>query len=981
MSAPCENLSRFADGELSPEEAASFQEHLLSCERCQVGLSNAVQMELRADRLLGTPKEAEVVPLSRPRPASGWRRASPFMIGGGLALAASLVAVVYVSRPRSVPAEVWLAQAPTRGLEARLSDARADRHRPYDVPRSGGSAGASPSLADLAALERQQDFQGIAAAWLVRGDGKRAAEFLARMPAGPDVDSDMAAIALAEGRAEDALALADRALQNQPGHTQAQWNRGLALRELGLELQAAEAFEQVAARKEPGWAQEATRLASALREQVRIRKESWEGVLQAGRKMVADGTPLTPRHISEVPGLSRLYLYDAVRAAPTAERVMGLLGVAEQLDKIDSGTHLVAYVSSVARRDFTRRRPLAETYGQLALGTLPVSERAGFLDRLRQSQEQDILLGALLFSPTLLASVDEYRKLALATGDPWFELLAEEQGAAAEMARGEYARAEARLLSASQRCQGTFRFDFRCAQVEQRLSTVYDILHRLQDARRHGLAALQLNVRGRAWGKELAMLQLLGQIAAHMEDRLALTHGYLEESLARVQPAKCFEQEPVYSLLAMAHQKLLDFDGARKQVDKLAGCTQPPPSLARAFAVADLARLRPQPKDEEILRLALEATRAENPLGPGKAALAMHIEGRFELERSRTLGQSLLRRSLALAEPLPHTDTDGRKARAYSYTSLLFDAGKHGEYDEALALFANEQQLPTPSRCALGLTVEDERTLIVARDAQGRTSGHYDVSRKQPFSTVKGLVPEPMVTALSACESVDVLARPPIQGQPGLLPAKLAWAYRVGPGSPAAPPRPERRLIVSDIEIPTELRRNLPRLEVPLEVGTSSNTELLRGSAATPARVREAMASATEIAIHTHGLIDLGVSDGSFLVLSKGDDGGFTLTARDLQDVRLAGHPVVLLAACYSAQTAPYQHESFGLPAAFIQAGARSVLATTEQIPNREANAFFDQVLARIRAGETPAVVLRDERLAWLERQGTSWVEYVLLFQ
>jgi tetratricopeptide (TPR) repeat protein len=979
MSSPCENLQAFVDGELGPEEEARFRDHLLSCEGCQVRLSNAVQLELRTERLLGS-QGADVVELPRARAVSGWRRARPVVFGAGMALAAGVALMVYVSQPRTVPPEVWLAAAPTRGLEARVSDARADRYRPYDVPRSGGGGVASPPLEGLATLERQQDFQGIAAAWLVRGEGKRAAEFLARMQLGPDVHSDLAAVALGEGRPEEALALADRALQARADHSQALWNRGLALRELGLELKAAEAFEQVAAKKEPGWSEESSRIASTLREESKRRKESWEGMVKAGRLMVAEGTPLSPRQISDYPGLARLYLYDAIRAAPIPERILGLLPVAEQLDGIDSGTHLVTYARRVAGRDFTRRKPLAETYSRLALGSLPPAELPGFLDLLRRSEEKDILLGTLIFSPTLLASIDEYRALALGTGDPWFELLTEEKHAAADMARGEYARAEARLLEALKRCQGTSRLDFRCGQLEKLLSSVYDAVHRLQEARQHALAAMKRSEQGRNWGTELGLLHVLGNISAHMNDRVSLTHAYLEEFLARVHPASCLHQEPARALTAMAHQKMLDFDGARREVDQLAGCTEKP-SLAQAFALADLARLRPRPQDEGIVRKALEVQLAQAVQSPGRAALAMHIEGRFELERNRALGQSLLRRALSQAEPLPPSDTDARKARAYSYTSLLFDAGKHGEYDEALTLFAAEQRLAPPSRCVVGLTAEDERTLIIVRDAEGKTHGHYDASRKEPLTTVKGLVPEPLVTALRACESVDVLARPPLHGQPGLLPPEVAWTYRVGQGAGSAPPLPQRRLIVTDVEIPEELRKTLPRLEGSLEVEAPGDTVTLRGHSATLSRLRDAMANATEIAIHTHGLIDLGVSDASFLVLSKDSDGRFTMTARDLQGTRLAGHPVVLLAACYSAQTAPYHHESFGLPAAFVQAGARVVLATTEQIPNREASAFFDQVLARIREGEPPAVALRDERLAWLKRQGSPWVEYVLLFQ
>ena len=73
-------------------------------------------------------------------------------------------------------------------------------------------------------------------------------------------------------------------------------------------------------------------------------------------------------------GLARLYFYDAVRAAPSSERVLSLLGVAEQLDRIDPGSHLATYVRRIASRDFSQRGPLAKTYSQVALGTLPPAE-------------------------------------------------------------------------------------------------------------------------------------------------------------------------------------------------------------------------------------------------------------------------------------------------------------------------------------------------------------------------------------------------------------------------------------------------------------------------------------------------------------------------------------------------------------------------------------------------------------------------------
>lgn len=985
MSTPCEQLERFVDGELEPGEAEAFREHLLTCERCQRALSEAVQLELRAERLL-TPESAtaQVPPPSRARFAPRWGRRRVLAVATGVALAASVLLLVVVSRgPARVPPEVWLAQAPTRGLQARLSDARADHYRPYDVPRSGpvgaGQGAPPPSLEALAALERQGDFRGIAGAWMVRGEWKQAAEYLARATPGPDVDSDEAVVALAEDHPDEALAWTARALRVQPRHAQALWNQGLALRSLGLTLKAAEAFEQVAALGEPGWSEEASRTAVALREETRRRQEAWKAFVDEGRALVEQGTALSAARVAEFPGLARLYLYDALRAAPTRERALDLLSLARQLDGIDGGTHLQEAVQRVAGRDFTVRGPLAASYARLALGQLPPLELPGFLERLRHSPERDLLLGALLFSPTLRASLDEYRALALETGDPWFALLADEQRASAELDQGETARAEARLLEAARRCGEAVRLDYRCGRVQRLLTHVNDLLHRPQEARQHALDALRRATRSHDLALESLLLEDLGQLMTHA-DKLPLAHAYLEEVLARAPSSDCSFADFVHTTLAMAHLKALDVDGARAEVDLAARCDQPP-SLARAAVLADLARQRPEPQDDQVLHKALEAVRAAPTPNPADAALATSFEGRFELEHNPSLGESLLRRAIAQAEQLPETDVNGRKARAYSYTSLLFDAGRRGAYDEALGLFAAELGMTPPARCVLGVAREDERTLVVLRDASGQTQGAYDASRRQPPSENETWIAPAFAQALRPCESVDVLARPPLQGRAELLPPDVAWAYRVGPGSARASSPLAHRLVVTDIEPPEVLRRILPPLPTSAPAEVPTDMTLLSGAEATPSRVLEVMRDATEISIHTHGMIDQGVSEASFLVLSKDDEGHFTLTARDVRKARLTGHPMVLLAACYAGQTTPSLHESFGLPIAFLRAGARGVLAATEQIPDREAALFFEPVLARIREGEAPATVLRDARQAWRAQRGPGWVDKVLLFQ
>lgn len=43
----CEDLTKFADGELDPERAAAFREHLKTCESCPDRLIEEVQLRAR----------------------------------------------------------------------------------------------------------------------------------------------------------------------------------------------------------------------------------------------------------------------------------------------------------------------------------------------------------------------------------------------------------------------------------------------------------------------------------------------------------------------------------------------------------------------------------------------------------------------------------------------------------------------------------------------------------------------------------------------------------------------------------------------------------------------------------------------------------------------------------------------------------------------------------------------------------------------
>lgn len=250
----CAGLERthaLADGELTGDAADAARDHLATCAACQAELADVLQL----DAAVAARPPAPVISLA-------WYRRRKLQVAAA-ALAAAAAVAVYVALPRSGAPAVAVALAPRRAIEARLAWPGAAGYRAYDVPRAGEPPHESIALTALAELEHRGDVHGVGVLELLSGDRRQAAGYLERAGDSADVLADRAALALADGQPERALALADRALARQPGHGAALWNRALALRDLGRARDAAEAFRAVAKLGEPGWAEEASRRAAA----------------------------------------------------------------------------------------------------------------------------------------------------------------------------------------------------------------------------------------------------------------------------------------------------------------------------------------------------------------------------------------------------------------------------------------------------------------------------------------------------------------------------------------------------------------------------------------------------------------------------------------------------------------------------------------------------------------------------------------------
>ncbi|RKG74247.1 CHAT domain-containing protein [Corallococcus exercitus] len=882
----------------------------------------------------------------------------------------------------------WPPPEATRLLEARLTSAPLDGHRPYVPLRGGTPTPALVPLRELARMEDRQDWRGIASAFLLAGDARQALSYLDNVPASPDVDSDRAvALALDHAGAseqtslDEALAVLEDVLRKQPDHPQALWNHALVLRNLGLPLLAAEAFDAVAKLGEPGWSAEARDRAGLLREETRARGRAWRQAFAATQDLMADpNAPLPLEEAGRFPGIVRLAFYDAVRAAPSKDAALRMLPLAEALDRAyGGGTVLHETVTRVAARDFQKRGPLARDYALFVRGKTPFPP--AFLETLRHSGEDDLYVGAVGYELNAGRPVDvtAFARAADGLGDPWFHLIAERERANQEVRDGQWWKAETRVLEALRSCQQA-RLDYRCADLHAWLAEMYvGELHRPAEAHEHALRGWELAKRlgERDW--ERRFLQELAQVA-RFHHVAPTASAYFRESLAR-EPDNRTQSGYVHRNLATLAWMDFRVEEARQHLEKSME-SDLPLGLNGAGVIADLARFGPMPGAADALSRALSELRQGQPR-PGERVLLDAIQGEFELERDPAAGRALLESALTQAEQWPD-DVNARRARARASVALISDAGRTGAFVEALTLAGRQLQVrEVPERCVLAVSVQHERTVAVARGPSGAVLGDFTQTRTAPLGQdASGLVPPSVREALRGCEQVQVLAPPPVNGLPRLLPPDFAWSYRVGHATVDPPPPVDSgtHLVVSNVETPPALGlARLPPMSPP--PGEDARRVMLEGARATPSRVLEAMRTATEVELHTHGVFSPEQSDASLLMLAPEGDGRYALTARQVREHGLTGAPLVFLAACGAARTAPFPHESFSLPVAFLDAGARAVLAATVDIPDT-AGRFFNDVRERIHAGAVPAVALRDERQAWLQASpGDRWVHDVLLFQ
>jgi hypothetical protein len=972
----CRRVHAFADGELPVGAMEDFQNHLLDCTTCPGQLELIFGLNALAETAPGlalAPVTSMTMRAVKLRPRWIW--------GAGLGLAALAAAVLLWIRPgRQADFLAW-DLGPIRPMEARLSDPRADRHRRYDLLRGGatgghvrGAGGGMNRYAGLAELQSRGDVKGLVSRLLLDGEVEAARQLLSNEGQRRDLDNERAVVALLEQRPEEALRYLEAILATNPRSPQALWNRALILRDMGLGYAAAAAFGQVAALGEVGWSEEARVWTTKLRQQAGARKSRWvEAEKASGRLAEALELP-SDALVDEFPDLVRSDFYLALRRAATAPSLAKLATLAHRLDQHYGGENLGRLVRRIQQGDLAKRAKLVTDYAAFSARhwteTQP-GERAQFERQLRAAGAGagDLLFGFLL-ETAVPGNDEQLTAVATALGDPWLEILVVEARAGAKNPRLDESTREAQLVRATELAS---REHLPLRRLKLQKARAYLLLnqYRLREAdplvREIRTAAQALGF----WKLEITTLMQLAHLAA-FRGSIAALEAFREEII--LDGAGCSARMIIQGRLAERAIEDGDLARAQRALDDRAGC--PGDATLEITGLSTLSELASaDPKGPAAIRFPKALASARPRLSAADQLMATAFEGRTLMQSNPTEARRILTSVIQSADQMKRGDLDAIKPRLLAYRRLITQAVQSHDLERALQAMAAESDLTVPTACVLGLSEDMRRVSVVARGAQGEWAGNADLIM------TPALVPEQIVDprslhVLQGCPEVAVIALPPFHGRARLLPATIAWRHH-GRG-PAGDRMGERRMVVSDVAPPPGLAM------LPAWQPTPGSVPLvhLRGPEANPTRVLAAMKAADLVEFHVHGLVD--ASDASYLALAPDEHGASALTAGQVRGLRLPRRPLVVLAACDSAsnsQDFPSYSGHWSLPSAFIEAGARAVLASTTDIPDGGASAFFAEVVGRIEAGAPAARALRDVRVAWLGRPGNGWVDDVVLFE
>lgn len=1023
MTERCEDLDLFFDRELEPEAEDAFRDHLATCTRCQevlLGrmLEAAVVSEDRNSRpsidpipIMGgdgagpAPERPAEPPATSPTKPPGepvlwqrWRTGSArrrMLMAAAVLPAAAAAALLLWPRPMAPPGPgaVAIELAAERFVDVRFSAAELDGHRPQSVMRAGGAPAERAdrteqiSLEALGALKHRDAKNALVGAFALNGDLVSAERTAGELPASPASLSDRAALELlraerstdasATAAYQRALSLAGEALRLAPGVAQARWNQAIALRQLGLTVSAARAFDDVAALHEAAWSGEAAKHAARLRERYQADAAVWKELKAAASEMTIGGPVLSADQLQHGPSFARDRFYLALATAGTANRIASLEPLARALDARSSTTALGDLIARVGASDLRVRAPLAAELRTVLEQRQPPKAARALRARAAAAGMPDIVLATFLAIDERTADASDLAQLAESltrTDDPWWKLIGLTRRAFwAEFRDRDYPAVDAIERTAAPICR-TLRAVW-CGRILLFAGGANSQMGRADLALQQLAAALQLDRDNRSLDDETNAIDALGQaiairVTADLDSSL-VAQAYLDEAAQRTATCESRLQGLDFAAnAALQHHRLDEAARYRDEADRLEQAECRSTGLRLNGETARLQLLLNRRASLETLRAHLAQLAAE-----GRANRKLYLEylgAAATLAEDRAHGEQALRDVIAAATADP-TASHATLVRASAFDALVESVAAAHDARAVLALLRERLAAPAFDRCVLGVASWNRLT-VAALDAGGDPVVEIrDIPAGDVILAPAQVVSPAIRARLTGCRRVEVLAPAPYLGAPGLLDDRIAWVYRTGPARPARAAADHRELVVSDVTPPEDL--HLPALQ---PFGGEPGAQVLSGASATPSNVLAAMRDASLAVIVAHGTADANEPTAASLILSSDPRGDYLLTASKVRAATLTAAPVVILAGC-DAGRVQVSAEPWSLATSFIEAGARVVIAPTDPIPDASAGEVFRSLVDRVRAGAEPLDALIAERTA--RGRSASWLSSIVVFE
>lgn len=142
---------------------------------------------------------------------------------------------------------------------------------------------------------------------------------------------------------------------------------------------------------------------------------------------------------------------------------------------------------------------------------------------------------------------------------------------------------------------------------------------------------------------------------------------------------------------------------------------------------------------------------------------------------------------------------------------------------------------------------------------------------------------------------------------------------------------------------------------------------VLIGSEITPAEFLQAAGDAALVHFAGHAIADVSQPATSSLIFESSEGPPMRLTVEQIGRSTLPSHPLVVVAACSTARGKSRRTEGVdSLASAFLQAGARGVMATLWDVDDDASSRLFRSVHSELRAGARPSDALRNAQRSLL---------------